>query len=209
VARAQQTWTQSAGVALILSCAICADGLRARARSAGSRRDLAASTKSNIPVLPLTGNCRRGCRFAARTSTGSPRMGRAVNGLLAVSYRARAAGKSAQYPTLPLGRRSAPFASLPRVARGWLFSAKPYWRSERVDSPARKGGQRQIDANDPTRTSPLSLPTAATTIQSDSGPPKDPMTLHRHTDRAANLGTAVAGARPATSIASLRAPTNL
>jgi hypothetical protein len=28
VARAQQSWTQSAGVALILSCAICADGLQ-------------------------------------------------------------------------------------------------------------------------------------------------------------------------------------
>src|SRR5262249_43405328 len=64
--------------------------------------------------------------------------------IIAVSYRARAHGKSAQ---LPLGHRSAPFESLPRVARGWLFFARPYWRSERVDSPARKGGQRQIDAN--------------------------------------------------------------
>src|SRR5262245_37675912 len=165
---------------------------RARARSAGSRRDLAASTQSNIPILPLTGNCRRGCRFAARTHGLAPNGPRGQR-IMAVSYRARAHGKSAQYPKLPLGHRSAPFASLPRVARGWLFSARPYWRSERVDSPARKGGQRQIDANDPTRTSPLSLPTAATTIHT---------LIVQQTD----LRTAVAGARPATSIASLRAP---
>ena len=174
VARAQQSWTQSAGVALILSCAICADGLQgscpirrieARSRCLDKIKYTGCAAHRQLPTrLPIRSTHEHG--LAPNGPCGQR--------IIAVSYRARAAGKSAQYPTLPLGRRSAPFASLPRVARGWLFSARPYWRSERVDSPAHKGGQRQIDANDPTRTSPLSLPTAATTIQSDSGPPEGP-----------------------------------
>ena len=174
VARAQQSWTQSAGVALILSCAICADGLQgscpirrieARSRCLDKMKHTGFAAHRQLPTrLPIRSTHEHG--LAPNGPCGQR--------IIAVSYRARAAGKSAQYPTLPLGRRSAPFASLPRVVRGWLFSARPYWRSERVDSPARKGGQRQIDANEPTRTSPLSLPTAATTIQSDSGPPQGP-----------------------------------
>src|SRR5262249_42474078 len=130
--------------------------------------------------------------------------------IIAVSYRARAHGKSAQYPTLPLGHRSAPFESLPRVARGWLFSARPYWRSERVDSPRRV---RAASAKSTQMTQlghrPSRCPQQPPRFKAIQVRPKDPMTLQRPTDRPATCPAPRARRRAAGYVDRiLRAPDN-
>jgi len=186
VARAQQSWTQSAGVALILSCAICADGLQgscpirrieARSRCLDKMKHTGFAAHRQLPTrLPIRSTHEHG--LAPNGPCGQR--------IIAVSYRARAAGKSAQYPTLPLGRRSAPFASLPRVVRGWLFSARPYWRSERsilrrIRAASAKSTRMTQLGHRPSR-----CPQQPPRFKAIQVRPKDPMTLHRHTDRAAN-----------------------